>query len=135
MSLYLVYPSVADHLSEALGVPVFVGDPPKDLPTPFLFVWGAIPVENDLPLSTVDETLNVQVVGKAVPEVNTLASRVIDTVQGFKPTVPGFDCQPLHVTHTTSASTDQQVTDPTTDLRPAWLTVCARYRANRKREP
>lgn len=129
----MLYPLIADRLKETLGLErVFVGDPPANVPPPYLFVWGPIPVEDETPLSLVDEQFNIQVIAKASPEVNALAARVISAVAGFTPQVPGYDCQPVRVRRTTPATSDQQILEPGSGTRPAYLTVICEFKANRK---
>lgn len=136
MSLHLVYPAIADHLKASVSVDrIYVGDPPANVALPYVFVWGPLPVETHAPLALIDERLQVQVVAKATPEVNSLANRVVDALNDFVPTVPGHDCQPLQVTHTTAATSDQQVIEPGSGTRPAYLTVVCRFQANRKVNP
>lgn len=132
MSLHLVYPAVANHLKSVLGIDrVFVGDPPDNVSLPYLFAWGSVPVAVAAPLALVDERVNVQVVAKATPEVNALTSRVVEALEEFLPAIPGYDCQPLRVRRTTNANTDSQVTEPSTDMRPTYLTVVCQFRANK----
>lgn len=83
-------------------------------------------------MALVDEELHVQVVAEAVPEVNALASKVVAALEDFVPVATGYACQPLRVTHTTAAQTDRQFTEPSTNLRPAWLTVNIRFRAQKE---
>lgn len=132
MSLHLIYPALANHLKRKLGLDqVFVGDPPENVAVPYLFTWGPVPVRDAAPLALVDERVNVQVVAKAIPDVNALASRVVTALDGFQPEIDGYDCQPLRVRHTTNGSTDTQMVEPSADSRPAYLTVVCQFRANK----
>lgn len=135
MSLYQLYPSVADHLAESTGYAWYVGDPPSNVPTPYGFTKGPIPVEDPSPMALVAVRGEAHVVGKAEPEANRQADTVALALEDFIPTVPGYDCQPLRVKHTTTAITDSQVTEPDSNLRPAKVVVVFHFEANRKREP
>lgn len=129
---HLIYPAIANRLKTLLGLDrVYVGDPPTNAALPYLFTWGPIPIQAAAPMALIDERVHVQVVAKATPEANALTSRVVAALDDWTPTVPGYDCQPLRVRHTTAASSDQQIIEPGSGTRPAHLTVVCQFQANK----
>nr|DAL17230.1 MAG TPA_asm: Protein of unknown function (DUF3168) [Caudoviricetes sp.] len=131
-NLHLAHTRVATHLAENLDVRTAVGEPQQHWGLPYCFVWGPLPNPAAAPMVTVDESLMVQVVAASVPAVNALASDVCAALEDFVPSIPGWECHPVRVTHTTSATTlEARSTEPLTNLRPAWLTVTFRFRARR----
>lgn len=129
----LVYARVADELQSA--APCFVGDPPENIPVPYLFVWGPLPVENPETLADaldyLDEEIHVQVVAKQVPDVLILAGAAKRTLNGWSPTVAGWRMFPLEITGSTNVQTARQIPNEESNTYPAWLTLHVRVQATK----
>ena len=134
----LVYARVADLLTAEVE-PCFVGDPPENVPVPYLFVWGPLPVGRALSAAgcddTVDTVLHVQVVAKQSPDVLVLAGRVSRALQGFTVDVDGWAVFPLKVTGSTNVQTARGVANEASNTYPAWLTLSVRLQATKEGTP
>lgn len=131
----LVYARVADLLNTEVET-CFVGDPPDNVPVPYLFVWGPLPVGRALSAAgcddTVDVTVNVQVVAKQAPDVLVLAGRVSRALQGLTVDVSDWTVFPLKVAGSTNVQTARGVANESSNTYPAWLTLTARLQATRE---
>ena len=131
----LVYARVADVLNTEVET-CFVGDPPDNIDTPYLFVWGPLPIGGSVTAAgcdeTVDTVLHIQVVAKQAPDVLVLAGRVSRALQGLAVDVSDWTVFPLKVAGSTNVQTARGVANETSNTYPAWLTLSARLQATRE---
>lgn len=132
----LVYARTADLIRSA-GTPCFVGDPPENIPPPYAFVWGPLPIGHPRTVGgvdvQVDQDINVQVVAKEAASVLALASTVNDALNRAELTVDGWRIFPLKVTDSTPVQTARGAVEPATNMYPAWLTLSVRVRATKEK--
>lgn len=130
----LAYMRVADALGDL--VPCFVGDPPDNIPPPFCFVWGPLPVEEAHTvagaLEVVSLPFHVQVVAKQAPDVLLLAAQVKQRLRSADIQVEGWRVFPLKVTGSEPVQTDRAVANAATDTYPAWITLHAHLNATKE---
>lgn len=123
--MILAYMRVADLISEI--APCFVGDPPDNIPTPYCFVWGPIPVESPRTLAASLETLalpfHVQVVAKQAPDALLLADAVKEALRRAEVQVSGWRVFPLKVTGSEPVQTVRSVANQSSNTYPAWVTL------------
>lgn len=131
----LVYAQISAML-DAEVEPCWVGDPPDNIGTPYLFVWGPLPVGEAVSAGgcdeSVDRTLYVQVVAKQSPDVFLLAGRVKRALDGFSVGVDGWTVFPLKVTGSTKVQTAGSVANEASNTYPAWLTLEVRLQATKE---
>ena len=132
---YLAYARIADQI-RAANLPCHIGDPPDNIPVPYTFVWGPLPIGNALTLAGADDVLdlecNVQVVAETPATVLKVADQVKGVLQGAELVLDGYRVFPLKVTGSTSAQTARSVANEETNTYPAWLTLHLRLQATKE---
>lgn len=132
--MHLIYARIADTLNEA-GIKCFVGDPPENIPVPYCFVWGTLPIDRPIALSgtggVVSLPVHVQVVHKQAPDVLGVAQQVRNLLQGVVLEVEGFRVFPLKVTGSEPVQTVRGVINEPSNTYPAWMTLHIQVRATR----
>ena len=128
----LAYPRIAD-LIEAAGTPCFVGGPEKNVPLPFCFVWGRLPIGGPVTLSDadtyVDREFNVTVAAKAPADVLVLASQIQQALEGAVLEVEGWRVYPLRVVDSSNVAVDRVVFNEASNTYPALIVLQVRLQA------
>lgn len=124
---------LADITSAGAPVKAFVGDPPGNPGTPFVFVWGPPTLATSEALSgcggDVDVRLHVQVVAATTANVLDLADQATDRLTGWAPEVPGWRCFPLVHVGVTDVRSDNSTVGAPANRSPRYCTVTFRAQA------
>lgn len=119
--------------STGTAVKAFVGDPPGNPGTPFVFVWGPPTLAKSEAMSgcggDVDVRLHVQVVAATTANVLDLADQVTALLKGEVPTVPDWRCFPLAHVGVTDVRADNSTVGAPANRSPRYCTVTFRAQA------
>ena len=124
---------LASLTSSGVTVKAFIGDPPANPGTPFVFVWGPPTHAKSEAMSRcggdVDVRLHVQVVAATTANVLDLADQVTALLDGEIPTVPDWRCFPLAHVGVTDVRSDNSTVGAPANRAPRYCTVTFRAQA------
>ncbi len=119
--------------SSGASVKAFIGDPPGNPGTPFVFVWGPPTLATSEAMAgcggDVDVRLHVQVVAPTTANVLDLADQVTAVLSGEVPTVPDWRCFPLKHVGVTDVRSDNSTVGAPANRAPRYCTVTFRAQA------